>query len=121
MNFKGDHMEKEILKIQLSLEKLSKENVSDGLILKNYKDSLIPEKVTLISEVQSLYEEAQFFFPEKVTKRLKDVEHFHRQLLENRKDFLTPEIKRLKSAISKRNQKKRALLERRAELKGENK
>lgn len=50
-----------------------------------------------IQQIQSLYNEANFFFGKKVIKRLEDAQRFHNLLVSNRKKRITIELKELRS------------------------
>jgi uncharacterized protein YydD (DUF2326 family) len=52
-----------------------------------------------LSEVESVYNEAKFFFEKKVTKHLKDAQLFHKNLIESRKESLVADIALLTSEI----------------------
>lgn len=52
-----------------------------------------------IEQIESIYNEAKFFFNEKITKRLSEAQSFHNSLVANREKRLTAEIKELKIEI----------------------
>lgn len=70
------------------------------LVLKN--DSLEQSKLidVDIDEIKNIYEEASFFFPDKVLVRLKQANDFHLKLMNSRKDRLESEILNLNNKIS---------------------
>ncbi len=70
----------------------------------------------LENDVINIYENAKIELPSLVIRRLEEVEVFHRQLIENRREFLLTEINRLKSNISSKEQVIREKTEERAVL-----
>ena len=53
-----------------------------------------------VEEVEDLYEEAQFFFDEKIKKRLSGAQDFHIKLVVNRKNRLKSDIHTLKEELN---------------------
>jgi uncharacterized protein YydD (DUF2326 family) len=49
-----------------------------------------------LQKIKDLYDEANFFFENKVTKRLDEAQKFHEELIQNRKKRLSSEIKSIK-------------------------
>ncbi|SUX47830.1 DUF2326 domain-containing protein [Chryseobacterium indoltheticum] len=72
-------------------------------ILKRKILSLEESEITNIdnSKVESIFNEANFFFKENVTKRLEQAQEFHINLISNRKKRLTIEINELKLLLIK--------------------
>lgn len=72
----------------------------------NYSNS---ESISIdLQKVEDIYKEAQFFFEEKITKRLREAQDFHHNLILNRRNRLAAEIKELllqieESSISLQN------------------
>ena len=50
------------------------------------ESELTPEKI------KEIYDEANFFFEEKITKRLEEAQEFHNNLIQNRKKRLSIEL-----------------------------
>lgn len=76
-------------------------NVADRQIIEMYRttgDEDGPEPGALTQ----LYEEAGVIFSEAIRRRLSDVQEFHRQVVLNRKQFLSGEIERLERLVSDR-------------------
>lgn len=71
--------------------------------LKRKELSLEESKTTNIdnSKIESIFNEANFFFKENVTKRLEQAQEFHKNLISNRKKRLTIEINELKLLLIK--------------------
>lgn len=53
------------------------------------------------SKIENIFNEANFFFKEMVTKRLEEAQEFHKNLISNRKKRLTIEINELKLLLIK--------------------
>lgn len=84
------------------VHELLNQNVSDRKILELYKSSIVEEADADPEQIAQLYEEAGLLFPDVVTKRLSDVQQFHRNIVRNRRDFLSTEMAVLSEAIQKR-------------------
>lgn len=71
--------------------------------LKRKELSLEESKTTNIdnSKIENIFNEANFFFKENVTKRLEQAQEFHTNLISNRKKRLTIEINELKLLLIK--------------------
>jgi uncharacterized protein YydD (DUF2326 family) len=52
-----------------------------------------------VEQIESIYNEAKFFFDKEITKRLSDAQEFHNSLIANRKKRLVSEVKELKIEI----------------------
>lgn len=72
-------------------------------ILKRKELSLEESKITIIDnlQIESIFNEANFFFKENVTKKLEQAQEFHINLISNRKKRLTIEINELKLLLIK--------------------
>ena len=77
-------------------------NFTDQQLLKFYQFSLEAENEPSSNAVVRLYESAGVELPGLAIRRLEEVEVFHRRLIENRREFLSTEIQRLRSAIASR-------------------
>ena len=95
--------------VKLESEKLTAE--LDSLRNKEYeKRNIVARKQHTLSNsvhmrvdlqmVENVFKEVDFFFGDKVTKRLEDAEGFHQKLIDSRRKSLTQEIAILKSEIS---------------------
>ncbi|MFZ3077177.1 MAG: DUF2326 domain-containing protein [Candidatus Aenigmatarchaeota archaeon] len=79
-------------------------NISDKRLFEYYELSLKEERDANPEVVSRIYEEAGIILSDSIKKRLNDVLLFHKQVVTNRKDFLTYEMERLKNEIVKREQ-----------------
>lgn len=91
-------------------------NISDQKLLKFYQSSLEEEQEPSSDDVTNIYRDAGIELPDLVVHRLEEVEAFHHQLIENRRDFLSTEIDRIISAISSRESSIREKTEQRASI-----
>ncbi|MCY4523812.1 MAG: hypothetical protein OXB84_03645, partial [Halobacteriovoraceae bacterium] len=62
-----------------------------------------------IDQVEKIYHEANFFFQEKIKKRLHDAQEFHNKLIQSRKDILSEELRLLESKTNELCLKKDAI------------
>lgn len=74
--------------------------VATKQLLASYQSSLAEMPVPNVDDVVAVWEDAGIHFPDRLRRRLEDVKDFHRQLLDNRKRFLSSEIDRLRLFIS---------------------
>jgi uncharacterized protein YydD (DUF2326 family) len=77
-------------------------NVLDRRRVTRYEQSIAVETAPDEVRLEGLYEEAGVVFPSSITKTLDEARAFHRQLVENRKHFISTEIDQLKLRISDR-------------------
>ena len=73
------------------LQRLRREGFRLRNTLRHYEDSLASEIEPADGSVLALYESAQVELPELITKRVNEVEQFHRQVIHNRTEFLREE------------------------------
>ncbi len=81
------------------LQRLRREGYRLRNTLRHYEDSLTSEIEPSEGSVLTLYESAQVELPELITKRVDEVELFHRQVIHNRTDFLREECNSLRAKI----------------------
>ncbi len=113
---KYSEIEREANELTKKMHDIVNDNINDKRLLEHYELSLKGEVEANPEAVTKIYEEAGLFLPDLVTKKLDDVLSFHKQVVVNRKDFLKTEMERIKSNITKREQQKQELSEKRAEL-----
>jgi len=94
---------------------LSNQNVADREILALYETSMRSEAEPPLSDVEAVYQEAGVVFPAAIRRRLDEVATFHRQLTDNRRQFLAAEVERLRQDIQTRNDTLKAKTNQRAE------
>lgn len=109
-----NELQAEVNRLTAEMHELANENLLDLKLQTFYQSSLQEEIEPSPSDVAQLYERAGIELPGLVSRRLDEVELFHRKLLENRRNFLSIEINRLRRAISQRNNRIRERTEQRA-------
>jgi len=97
-----------------NIHELTNQNVADRRLLARYRESVAGEKHPSDVSLEKLYEETGLVFPEAVRRTLDEAKDFHWRIVENRKEFLETEIKRLEDRIRQRKEKIRELTETRA-------
>ncbi len=112
-------------KIQEEVNKLTKEihditnrRTVNGQILDKYRESVVEEKDVSIDKVKQVYGEAGLVFPGGLLRKLGEVSDFHKQLIKNRKDYLTSEIGRISREMEEQALAIEGLSDKRAELMG---
>ena len=109
-------IEQEASGVTQQIHGLSNENVTDRRMLSFYQDGLGGTAETDPEEVTKLYRQAGVQLPGAVLRRLEQVQHFHTQLISNRRAFLAAEVERIEAAIEAREADIQRLTMRRAEL-----
>lgn len=97
-----DQLKKEGDKLTTQMNALRNEIFFTEKRLEKKKDNLkSAENIDIdINQIKEIYSEAKFFFDQKITKRLSDVQDFHNSLVANRKTRLSSEIKELEIKVS---------------------
>jgi uncharacterized protein YydD (DUF2326 family) len=100
------------------IHQLSNANMSDRQILELYKETINTEQAQEPSaeSIEQLYKEASVILAVSVTKQLSELQQFHLQLIENRKQFLSDEIEVVTQKIQERELKIAEKSTERAEL-----
>ncbi|AFZ25962.1 hypothetical protein Cylst_3847 [Cylindrospermum stagnale PCC 7417] len=98
------------------IHEATNKNIIEHKLLEFYQSSLESEDEPRPDDVIRIYENAGVELPGLVIRRLEEVEIFHRKLIENRREFLGNEIKRLKREILAKETFIRAKTNERAEL-----
>lgn len=108
-------IERVIDRLTEQIHDLVNENNITNQILNRYEESIKEEQEAPVENIRGVFEEAGVIFPEKVTKRLRDVVSFAKQISKNRKAYLTTEIDRLRIEIKERDNEIKVLSDKRAE------
>ncbi|MFK7926792.1 MAG: ABC-three component system protein, partial [Myxococcota bacterium] len=96
--------------------------ISDENVLDEERIRLLGDAVSEVAEgetsddVRSIYAEAGLLFPEAVLSHLDSLTRFHRNLIRNRRDFLTEELQRKSAVLVRRREEMKTLDERRGEV-----
>ena len=99
INEQYEDIEKTANSITKTIHEKSNQNVADKLLLDKYIVSLEDEKDTDTDTLRKVYNEAGMHFPDNVTHTLKQVEQFHHDIIQNRRDFLQIEIEKMSQSI----------------------
>ena len=98
------------------LQDLAAEDLADREHLRALGDSLTDEEAPGRSDLRKLYEEAGIVLPELAHRRLDEVDHFHRRVLENRREHLRREMESAEARIAARRARKGRLDNRRRQI-----
>lgn len=93
---------------------ITNENLFNRQLLIFYESSLEQENEPSQSDLVRLYESAGVELPGLVSRRLEEVETFHYQIIENRREFLSTEVQRLRRTIAELDSIVRGKAEQRA-------
>lgn len=103
-------------RLTTEIHEATNNSFTEQKLLEFYQHSLDAEDEPSPNDVVRIYEGAGVELPGLVIRRLEEVEIFHRKLIENRREFLSAEIQRLRRAISSRERLIREKTEERASL-----
>jgi len=109
-------VETEANELTARIHELVNQSIIDKQTLQHYEASLNEEADVKPEAVVKMFEEAGAVLKDSVVKRLDDVLAFHKQVVLNRKEFLSSEIERIKRNIAQREEGIASLTENRAEL-----
>lgn len=94
---------------------LTNANVAERRRLRRYEESVSEEHAPDEDEVEAVYKEAGFAFPDGLKRTLASAKDFHTRVIQNRKAFLQTEIERLTRQLAERDDQIRRFTEARAE------
>ncbi len=103
-------------RLTTEIHQATNNNFTDQKLLEFYQFSLEAEHEPSPNDVVGIYESVGVELPGLAIRRLEEVEVFHRKLIENRREFLSTEIQRIRRAISSRERLIREKTEERASL-----
>jgi uncharacterized protein YydD (DUF2326 family) len=109
-------LEENANRLTTEIHEATNNNFTDQKLLEFYQLSLDSENEPSPNDVVRIYESAGVELPGIAIRRLEEVEAFHRKLIENRREFLSAEVQRLRRAISSRERLIREKTEERASL-----
>lgn len=107
-------IQQEADRLTAELHEATDKNVLDRRMLRRYREAVKEEEKPPRVPVARLYEEAGVVFSDDVQRTLAETKRFRAQIIENRRQFLATEIKRIKERIAARDRKIRQLTEERA-------
>ncbi|WP_247743858.1 ABC-three component system protein [Shimia sp. R9_3] len=109
-------LESEASDITRSINALGEENFVDRQLIKELQASLLEEEAPVTEDLEKLYAEAGVVLPELLTRRLDEVQNFHRTILQNRASHLKAELSSAENRIEKREEEKEKLDTRRRQI-----
>jgi len=108
-------IQREADRLTFEIRDLTNQSVSDQGLLSLYEQSLEEEQAPDDEAVVAVYREAGIVLPDRVVRRLEEVQAFHREVVRNRRTFLEGEIGRLNREIAERQSRIHELSKTRAE------
>ena len=109
-------IEQEANELTATIQELTNANLMDGALLGLYRDSLDDEQGPGAEEVLEVYRAVGIAMPSLVSRRLSEVQDFHRQLIANRRAYIQAEIQRIEDNRALREVHIENASERRAQL-----
>ncbi|MDU9006502.1 uncharacterized protein YydD (DUF2326 family) [Litoreibacter meonggei] len=109
-------LEAEASDITRSINTLSEENFVDLQLIKELQASLAEEEAPGTDDIEKLYAEAGVVLPERLTRRLDEVQAFHKAIIENRASHLSAELSSAEARIEARETEKLGFDERRRQI-----
>lgn len=86
------------------IHEASNRNAADQRMLSLYEKALTEENVPVPNAIEKLYADAGISLPGVTLRRIKEVQAFHHDIIENRRGFLAAEVSRLKRDMLTREQ-----------------
>ena len=109
-------LECEASKLTGEINDLNIENVVDQELIRELQASLAVEEVPHFRDLDKLYAEASIVLPGLPRRRIKEVERFHRTIIENRRSHLGAEVQSAEERIAERDRLKNGLDSRRRQI-----
>lgn len=99
------------------IHELTNELITQERLINRYETSIETEEVDLSTEdIKKVYEEAGVLFGDRINKTLEEVIGFHKEILINRKNYLSEELSRLKRLVCETKNKIQTVDGKRAEI-----
>lgn len=99
------------------IHELTNELITQERLINRYETSIETEEVDLSTEdIKKVYEEAGVLFGDRINKTLEEVMGFHKEILINRKNYLSEELSRLKRLVCETKNKIQTVDGKRAEI-----
>ena len=113
-----EELEAEANQLTQQLKNISNADVIDAAAIRDLESAINGEAPPSLTELEGIYAEAGVTLPGVVVKRYDEVRSFHESVIRNRRDYLSGELDATKQRIASREQQKRRLDQRRAEVMG---
>ena len=111
-----EEFEAEANQITQQLNYISNANTIDTAAIRDLEIAMQGEAPPSLTELEAIYAEAAIALPELAVKRYDEVRSFHESVIRNRRDYLSGELHAAKQRIASREQERRRLDQRRAEV-----
>lgn len=111
-----EELEAEANQITQQLKNISNADTIDTAAVRDLEIALQGEEPPSLTELESIYAEAGVALPGLAVKRYDEVRSFHESVIRNRRDYLSGELDAVKQRITSREQEKRRLDQRRADV-----
>jgi len=95
-----NELQQEVDLLTAEIHDIANENIFNRQLLTFYQSSFEQESEPSQSNLLRLYESAGVELPGLVSRRLEEVENFHHQIIENRREFLSTDVNRLIRTIN---------------------
>ncbi len=106
--------EEEADRITRKINEYSNQNVIDIAAISNLKRAIDAEAPPPLGDFERVYAEAGIILPQLVVRRYDEVRSFHESIIKNRRNYLSEEIVAAEQRVSKREEEKQKLDQRRA-------
>jgi uncharacterized protein YydD (DUF2326 family) len=113
-----EELEVEANQITEQIKNISNADTIDTAAIRDLESAMQGEAPPSLTELESIYAEAGVALPGLAVKRYDEVKSFHESVVRNRRDYLSGEQDAAKQRVASRQQEKRRLDQRRAEVMG---
>jgi uncharacterized protein YydD (DUF2326 family) len=111
-----EELETEANQLTQQLKNISNANTIDTAAIRDLEKAMENEAPPELTELETIYAEAGIVLPELALKRYEEVKSFHQSVVRNRRDYLSEELTAAKQRKTSRDEEKRRLDQRRAEV-----
>lgn len=111
-------LEKEADELTFALNSISNANVIDVAAIRDLELAMEAETPPRVPDLRAIFDEAGIVLPEIAIKRYEDVRKFHESVISNRRDYLSAEHEAAKERLALREEERKRLDKRRAEIVG---
>ncbi len=111
-----DDLEREANEITGQVSEMNLESLTDQELIRELRAATETEAAPGIRDLDKLYREAGVVLPEVTSRRLQEVEQFHKKVVENRRSHLQAEIESAETRVAERAERRARLDRRRADV-----
>ncbi len=109
-------LESEANAITAEIDEINGDNLMDARSLKDLEASLSDDETPGSAEIEKLFSEANVLLPDRVWRRVEEVERFHRAITENRRAHMADEIASKRERMAARSERVAGLDTRRGQI-----